>query len=110
MDYMAEVEDAVTQQDDGVHLNLFVTSGAKTTKFPAGFNSWRRRIEIKVEPPAKDNKANAEVLTTIASFFGVPERKVFIIQGEKRRTKTILLKEVSGTLVTQKLRESLHGL
>ncbi len=107
---MAEVGDAVTQRDDGVHLNLFVTSGAKTTKFPAGFNPWRRRIEIKVEPSAKDNKANAEVLTTVASFFGVPERKVFLIQGEKRRAKTILLKEVSGALVTQKLQESLHGL
>ena len=107
---MAEVGDAVAQRDDGVHLNLFVTSGANTTKFPAGFNSWRRRIEIKVEPPARGNKANAEVLTAIASFFGVPERKVFLVQGEKRRAKTILLKEVSRTLVTQKLQESLHGL
>ncbi len=107
---MAEVGDAVTQRDDGVHINLFVMSGAKSTEFPAGFNSWRKRIEIKVGAPAKDNKANAEVLTTVASFFGVPERKVFLIQGAKRRAKTILLKEVPGTLVTRKLRESLHGL
>jgi len=49
------------------HLRLY---------FLAGYNQWRKCIEIKVHSEAKENKANNEVIETVAKFFRVLEKDI----------------------------------
>jgi len=100
----------VKKHQDGAKFNLFVTSGADTINFPAGFNKWRNCIEIKVSAPAKENKANKDVIKTVANFFDKPINDVYLISGMKNRTKTVFIKETSVNFVSERLKESLDGL
>ena len=100
----------VKKHQNGAKFNLFVTSGADTINFPAGFNKWRNCIEIKVRAPAKDNKANKDVIKTVANFFDKPINDVYLISGMKNRRKTIFIKETSVNFVSERLKESLDGL
>lgn len=107
---MSNVGDAVTQHSDGSFLALFVTPNTGRTVFPAGYNPWRKRIEIKVVATAKDNKANIEVINTVAMFFHASEKDVFITHGKKSREKIVLIKHVSAEEITNRLKEPIHGL
>ena len=107
---MSDVNNAVTKHSDGSFLALFVTPNAGRTVFPAGYNPWRKRIEIKVAATAKDNRANVEVINTVATFFHISEKDISIVHGEKNREKTILIKHISVEEITNRLKEPLHGL
>ena len=107
---MTGLGEAVREHQDGVILNLFVTSGANNCLFPTGYNRWRKRIEIKVSSPAKDNKANKDVIRTSAEFFNKSIEEVLVINGKKSRKKTVLIKDISTNKVVKKIKESLDGL
>jgi uncharacterized protein (TIGR00251 family) len=100
----------IKKHSNGTTINLFVTADSKKCVFPAGFNKWRRRIDIKVSAKAKDNQANIEVVKIIAEFFNKPVKNVYIISGKKAKEKTVLIKDVSTNTATKKLKESLNGL
>ncbi len=59
---MNNLKDSVKRYQDGAAIDLFVTPDARSSVFPAGYNEFRKRIEIKVNSPAKENKANLEVI------------------------------------------------
>jgi uncharacterized protein (TIGR00251 family) len=103
-------EDIVKKLDNGVTINLFVTPNADKCIFPSGYNKWRKRIEIKVCSSAKDNKANREIIKTIANHFNKSAREISIILGEKNREKTIFIKDVSIGKIINSLKESFNGL
>ena len=107
---MKDIENAVKNQQNGVSLNLFVIPNSKKTVFPDGYNKWRKTIEIKVCSPAKDNKANLEVIKTIAGFFEISIRDILIVSGEKNKEKTILIKNISKKVVLKQILERLNGL
>ena len=107
---MNDLEQAVKIKQDGAYLNLFVTPGANATLFPAGYNKWRKKIEIKVCSPAKDNQANIEVIKTVAKFFDKPVKDVFVISGGKNKEKTVLVKDASVSDIINRLQESLDEL
>ena len=107
---MSDVNKAVTKHSDGALLALFVTSNADRTVFPAGYNSWRKRIETKVASAAKDNKANNELIKIVATFFQTNEKNVSIVQGDKIREKSIFIKHTSVEEIVHKLRGLLNGL
>ena len=107
---MSEFTGAIKDHRDGAILHLFVTTGAKNLVFPSGYNTWRKCLEIKVCSEAKDNKANKDVIKTVAEYFNKPITSVYIISGEKNRKKILLVKEVSVDSATKRLKESLDGL
>jgi len=107
---MGELEGAVKKSPDGANLYLFITPNADVSLFPAGFNEWRKRIEVRVCSQARDNLANLEVVKIVAEFFNKPIKNVCIISGKKTREKTVLIKDVSVNTVVKKLKESLNGL
>lgn len=107
---MEKIGKVVKKHQDGATINLFVTPGAQTILFPAGYNRWRRCLEIKVSSPAKDNKANKEVIKTIADFLDKPVEDVFVVSGTKNRSKTVLIKGISTDVISERLKESLNGL
>jgi len=107
---MGKIENIVKKHKDGVTINLFITPGSKKTIFPVGFNEWRKCIEMNVCSPAQDNKANMEVLRTIAGFFNKPFSKVLLVAGAKKREKTVLIKNSKISEINKKLEASLDGL
>jgi len=107
---MKELTGAIKNHRDGAILHLFVKTGAKHLVFPAGYNTWRKCLEMKVCSEAKENKANKDVIKTIAKYFNKSVASVFIISGEKNREKTLLVKGVSVDDATRRLKESLDGL
>jgi uncharacterized protein (TIGR00251 family) len=103
---MGLLEEIIKKHQDGAILNLFVTPEARNVVFPAGINEWRKCLEIKVKSPAVDNRANKDVIKTVADFFEKPVNDVFVLSGIKKREKTVLVKGVSIGFVSEKLKES----
>lgn len=107
---MNKLEDIIKKHKNGVTINLFITPGSKKNIFPAGLNEWRKCVEMNVCSSAQDNKANMEVLKTIAGFFEKPVKDVFVVSGEKNREKTVLVKNISFNSTVRQLQESLNEL
>jgi uncharacterized protein (TIGR00251 family) len=107
---MNKIDDSIKKCKDGVFLYIFVTPNAKSDVFPAGFNPWRKRIEIKVTSEAKDNKANLGVIKTIAEYFCQSTKNIEVVSGQKNKEKTIFIKDILVDEVVKKLRKSLDGL
>ena len=107
---MPNLDKFIENHEDGTILNLSVKPDCKSVVFPAGFNNWRKRLEIQVKSPAKDNKANKDVIKTLAAFFETPVNSVYVVSGTKKRNKTVLIKGVNTKFVSSKLRDSLDGL
>ena len=82
----------------------------KGTKITCTSGKVPRSIEMDVRAPAKENKANIEVITTIAGFFDVPLNDVLVVSGIKNKKKKLLLKGKNINLISEKLSESLNGL
>ncbi len=106
---MEKLDKIVKKHQDGVTFNLFVTTESQSILFPAGINKWRKCLEIKVCSPANNNKANKDVIKTIANYFEKPVNDVFILKGSKNRQKTIYVKGSSIDFISNKLKESLDG-
>jgi len=106
---MTVYTDAIKRSKQGVLLCLHVIPGSSQTAFPGKYDEWRHSLEIKVRSEAKDNKANREVIETIAGFFGVSVHDVILVSGEKTRQKTVCLKKISIDAVTAKVKGSFHG-
>jgi len=107
---MDEYDNVVKKHKDGITIDLFVTPDSKKCIFPAGFNKWRKKIEIKVSAKAKDNLANLEVIKIVAKFFNKTIKNVYIVSGKKTKNKTVLVKDITVNMVVKKLRESLDEL
>jgi len=103
-------EDSIKKQKDGALIDIFVTPNAKATIFPAGYNPWRKCIGIKVSSKAEDNKANQEVVKTVANYFFKPTSDVEIVSGFKVKQKTLFIKNIHIDEIIDKLRKSFNGL
>ena len=44
-------------------------------------------LEIKVKEKPENNKANKAVVRALASFFNLPEQKIRMLRGAKKRNK-----------------------
>lgn len=107
---MGKIENIVKKHKDGVTINLFVTTDSKKIVFPVGFNEWRKCVEMNVCSPAQNNKANMEVLRTIAGFFNKPFSNVLLVAGAKKREKIVLIKNGNISEIGKKIEASLDGL
>lgn len=74
---------------DGVSLDVEVVPASRESRFPAGYNAWRGRIEAKVRAPPEDGKANAELCALVADALGVPPAAVRVTAGHASRRKTL---------------------
>ena len=107
---MGKYEEIVKKHKNGVTVDIFVTTNSKETIFPTGFSEWRKCVEMNVCSPAQDNKANMEVLRTIAEFLNKPFSNVLLVSGAKKREKTVLIKNGNINEIGKKIEASLDGL
>ena len=106
---MTDIDKFIEKHDDGALINLSVKPACNTIIFPSGFNNWRKRFEMQVKSPAIDNRANKDVIKTLADFFETPLNNIFVISGSKKKNKTVLIKGVTTKYVSERLRECIDG-
>lgn len=80
---------AVTVHREGIVLDLEVVPGAPASRFPAGYNAWRHRIQARLHARPEQGRANEELLGRVANFFGVPRAAVGLLSGSKARLKRV---------------------
>jgi uncharacterized protein (TIGR00251 family) len=71
---------------DALTLHLHVQPGAKKTE-AAGMHGGS--IKIRLAAPPVEGKANLALLAFVADAFGVPQRNVILVRGEKSREKVL---------------------
>ena len=57
--------------------------------FPAGFDEWRKRIEIEINEMPEKGKANKKILKIMEKFFGLGSNSIKIEYGHTSREKGI---------------------
>lgn len=90
-----EWHDAVEMDGEGCAILLEVMPGGRTQGFPTGYNEWRNRIGIKVHAQPQAGKANKEVESEVARFFGVPPARVRIESGHADNRKRVAISGLS---------------
>ncbi|WP_237739703.1 DUF167 domain-containing protein [Methanobacterium formicicum] len=64
----------------------------KSAKFQiAGYNQWRKTLEVKLKSPPTKGKANKELMKEFSALTGHPTD---IISGHKSRQKTLLIHDM----------------
>jgi len=101
------LKDAVKKHKLGATINLFVTPDARSNVFPTGVDEWRKSIEISVNSPAQDNRANIDAIKTVSEYFDVSHMNVLILNGKKNREKTVLLQGMTPGRIVNKIQEEL---
>lgn len=82
------MKDAIRQVEDGVILELDISTGSKETAIK-GYNPWRKRIEIRLSERAQKGKANAELMSFLSDLFKVHSRDVELISGSTNSKKSV---------------------
>ena len=101
------LKDAIKKHKLGATIALFVTPDARSNVFPTGVDEWRKSIEISVKSPAKDNRANIDVIKTVSEYFDISHMNVLILNGKKNREKTVLLQGMTPGSIVNKIQEKL---
>ena len=107
---MNKFENSIKKYRDGALLDLFVKPKASKVVFPAGYNTWRKRIEIEICSEPKDNKANIEVIKVVADFFSKSTKDILIVSGKKNKEKTLFINNVVIDDIIKKIGKSINGL
>lgn len=98
---------AIKPSREGVVLDVEVVPGARESRFPAGFNPWRGRLEAKVRAPPQDGEANAELCALVATALGVAPSAVRVASGRTSRRKGVAVGGLSAEEVARRLAASL---
>ena len=80
------------ESDLGTFLKISVKPRSKSRIF---LEYSENEIVVNLQSPARDGKANAELLKRLAKLLGVSTSKLRIVAGHKSKTKTIFLEGLS---------------
>jgi hypothetical protein len=107
---MISYRDAVILSKNKVLIKVHVVPGSSQSVFPAGYNSWRRCILVKLRAEADGNRANDELVDLVAGYFNVSRKDIYIADGQRNRYKTVAVMNVSFYDVCSKIEGSLDEL
>jgi len=82
---------------DGVLLRVVVKPRSKTRTFVADIGV--ESVNLNLRAPAREGKANAEVLKRVAKLLKLSTANVILVSGSKSRDKTLLLRGVTADRV-----------
>ena len=98
-----DIADALSDNSGGVVISVEVTAGAKTDRFPHGYNPWRTSIGCRVAAPAVEGRANKAVIHLIADTLLVPATTVSVMAGSTSSQKKILIHGRSKSEILERL-------
>ena len=88
---------AIEETVDGCVIHLTVKFGPHS-RFPFGYDTWRKRIIIQLNKEPIKGQANNEILRQIALYFNLTENEVKIVYGLRSREKGVFLKASVATV------------
>ena len=100
---MPDWVEAIKRAHQGVTLELDIVPGARESRFPAGFNAWRGRLEAKVQALPEDGQANAALCRLVADALGVPLAGVRVTAGHTSRRKSVFVAGLTLEQATARL-------
>lgn len=103
-----DISPAVSAAEAGTILTIEVSAGSKKPIFPAGYNEWRKAVGCSVQAPAREGKANREVVTLISMTLRIPRNRVRILSGETSAVKKILIEHGERDSILGILTEALR--
>jgi uncharacterized protein (TIGR00251 family) len=104
---MGSLADAVAVDGDGVIITIDVSAGSKKTRFPAGYNEWRKAVNCQISAPPVEGKANKAIISCIAAQLGVGRGDVALVSGATSSIKRVSIRGVSRDEVIDTLQSML---
>jgi uncharacterized protein (TIGR00251 family) len=96
--------EVIWENERGLFLRVMVKPNSRSREFLASFST--EEIIFNLQSPARDGKANTELVKKLSKLLGVSTSAISIVAGQKGREKTICVTGVSR----QELAESLSKL
>ncbi len=96
---------------DGLLVGFRVSPGSVKTAFRGLYGE---RLKVSVSAPPEDDRANSELVGTLASWLGLPRDDVTIVTGRAGRDKTLAFRgieesELRSRLIALAERQSAQG-
>jgi len=88
-------EDSIKAASDGVIIDIEASPGSKETKVPAGYNEWRKRLEVKLKAQPERGKANEELIQALSTLFRIPPARIVIMSGATNSKKSVKIKGIN---------------
>ncbi|MHA1939329.1 MAG: DUF167 domain-containing protein, partial [Candidatus Thorarchaeota archaeon] len=96
-------KDAVWETDDGVFLRVFVKPKSTLKKLISDYNE--DMVVVNLKSPAREGKANAELLKRMSKALGLSTGNVRLVAGLKSREKILLISGMELKAVVRKIAE-----
>jgi uncharacterized protein (TIGR00251 family) len=103
------VADALTASAEGCIIAVTVRPGRNATRFPDGYDPWRRRVTASVAAPARHGAANQALVDAAARFFGLPPASVRLVEGATGRQKRLLVATMTPDEAARRLAGALDA-
>ena len=79
----------IRETEDGVLLRVIVRP--KSTLKRIFFDVNQDALVVNLKSPAREGKANAELLKRVSKVFGISTGDIKLVSGQKSREKTLLI-------------------
>ena len=105
---VTDIKNCIQVSQDAIVLGLEITPNSHENEFH-GINKWRKTIQVRIREPAKDGKANRELVDFLAGVFLVTSMDIDIVSGEKTHQKRVRVSGIGEDLLVETLLGELDG-
>jgi uncharacterized protein (TIGR00251 family) len=91
---------AIWENEKGIFIKVVVKPNSKSKEFIAEITS--DAIFLNLSGPAREGKANAELVKKMARVLCVPTSAITLVSGHKSRNKTLFVKGITQATVLEK--------
>lgn len=83
--------------DKGTLIILYIQPGASKNEISGEHD---QRLKVKIKAPPRDGEANEGLIEFLSEVLKISKKRIFLIQGESSRQKTILVELPISELIT----------
>jgi len=96
-------EKSIWENERGTFIKVIVRPNSKSKEFVSEMTP--EAVHLNLAGPAREGKANTELVKRMAKTLGVTTGSVMIVAGHRSREKTLLVTDMTGEAVIQRLSE-----
>ncbi len=100
-------EEWVWESEKGTFIVIAVRPNSREKTFIHSMSN--DEIVLNISSPAKDGKANTELMKRLAKTLGLSTSDVILAAGHKSKKKTLIIQKMSKKELLQKLSELQNG-
>ncbi len=94
----------LNMKGEGALLQVYVQPNATKTRIVGEHDA---RLKIALQAPPVDGAANEALLEFLAELLGVPQKKIELINGQKGRKKSVLIRGILENKIRTHLAEAM---